>query len=205
VSSTSIAGGQIAYGADSVNIVWVSGSGTYRFSNGVQSTISLSSSVKVASDKANGNYFYAADQNNVYVSSDRGAIWPTLTSLANYGVSAVVVHSMVAGDVWISTSNGLYHSTNFGKTFTQISAVTSSYAIALGKGTGSYPNIYSFVSTTGSDTLQVSTDMGATWTVISDSGHSFGASGSDCLAASMDTAGLVFVGTNGRGIFYGLP
>jgi xyloglucan-specific exo-beta-1,4-glucanase len=51
VSSTSIAGGQVAYGADGVNIVWVSGSGTYRFSNGVQSTISLSSSAKVASDK----------------------------------------------------------------------------------------------------------------------------------------------------------
>jgi len=41
VSSTSIAAGQAAYGANSVNIVWVSGSGTYRFSNGVQSTISL--------------------------------------------------------------------------------------------------------------------------------------------------------------------
>jgi xyloglucan-specific exo-beta-1,4-glucanase len=205
VSSTSIAGGQVAYGADGVNIIWVSGSGTYRFSNGAQSTISLSSSVKIASDKVNGNYFYAADQNNVYVSSDGGATWPTSTSLANYGVNAVEVHPTVAGDVWISTSNGLYHSTNFGQTFTQISGVTGSYAIALGKGTGSYPNVYSFVSTTGSTTLQVSADMGVTWTPISDSGHGFGASGGDCLAASMDTTGLVFVGANGRGAFYGLP
>jgi hypothetical protein len=48
------------------------------------------------------------------------------------------------------------------------------------KGTGSYPNIYGFVSTTGSTTLQVSTDMGATRTVISDSGHGFGASSCNC-------------------------
>lgn len=162
VSSTSIAGGQVAYGADGVNIVWVSGSGVYRFSNRAQSTISLSSSVKVASDKVNGNYFYAADQNNVYVSSDGGATWPISTSLTNYGVNAAIVHPTVAGDVWISTSNGLYHSTNFGKTSTQISAVTSSYAIALGKGTGRYPNVYDFVSTTGSTSLQVSAGMGAT-------------------------------------------
>jgi len=204
VSSTSIAGGQVAYGADGVNIVWISGS-VYRFSNGAQSTISLTFSAKVASDKVNGNYFYAADQNNVYVSSDGGATWPVSTSLANYGVNAVVVHPKVAGDVWVSTSNGLYHSTDFGKTFSKISAVTSSYAIALGKGTGSYPGVCGFVSTTRSTTLQVSADMGATWTVISDLGHGFGASGGDCVAASWDTNGLVFVGTNGRGIFYGLP
>jgi xyloglucan-specific exo-beta-1,4-glucanase len=93
VSNTSIAGGQVAYGADAINIVWVSGSGTYRFSNGVQSSSSLSSSVKVAVDKVNGNYFYAASQNNVYVSSDGRATWPTSTSLANYGVNAVVAQS----------------------------------------------------------------------------------------------------------------
>jgi xyloglucan-specific exo-beta-1,4-glucanase len=205
VSSTSIAGGQIAYGADSVNIVWVSGSGTYRFSNGVQSTISLSSSVKIASDKGKWQLFLCCRTNNVYVSSDGGATFPTSVSLPNYGVNAVEVHPKVAGDVWVSTGNGLYHSTDFGKSFTKITAITSSYAIALGKGTGNYPNVYAFCSTGGTSTLQLSTDVGATWTPISDSGHGFGSSGSGILAASWDATGLVFVGTNGRGIFYGLP
>ena len=205
VSSTSIAGGQVAHGADAMNIVWVSGSGVYRFSNGAQSTLSLSSSVKIASDKVDGKYFYAADSNAVYVSSDGGATFPTSTSLASGGANAIVVHPTVAGDVWISANNGLYHSTDFGKTFTQLTSVSSGKAIALGKGTGSYPNIYGFVTTSSSSGLQVSADKGATWTQISDAAHGFGASGGDCLAASMDTTGLVFVGTNGRGIFYGLP
>jgi xyloglucan-specific exo-beta-1,4-glucanase len=165
----------------------------------------LISIAKVASDKVNGNYFYAADQNNVYVSNDGGATWPVSTTLANYGVNTIAVHPTVVGDIWVSTSNGLYHSTNFGKSFINIPTVTVSYAIALGKGTGSYPNVYGFVNTGGSTTLQVSADMGATWTVISDTGHGFGASSGDCVAASWDTTGLTFVGTNGRGIFYGLP
>jgi xyloglucan-specific exo-beta-1,4-glucanase len=44
VCRTSIAGGQVAYGTDGVNNVWMSGSGVYRFSSGAQSTISLTSS-----------------------------------------------------------------------------------------------------------------------------------------------------------------
>jgi xyloglucan-specific exo-beta-1,4-glucanase len=178
--------------------------GVLHFKGGVQSTLSLATGVQIASDKVSANYFYAADQNNVYVSNDGGATWIT-TALSNGGANAITVHPTVAGDVWLSTSSGLYHSTNFGETWEKNAAVTNGYAIALGKGSGSYPNIYGFIQTTGSNLLQVSTDQGATWTQISDAAHGFGASDSNCLAASIDTAGLVFVGTNGRGIFYGLP
>ncbi len=206
LQSTSTYGGKAAYGADGVNIIWVTATmGVFRFSNGVQSTVSLSSSVVIAADKVNGKYFYAADSNSVYVSSDGGVTFQVSTSLANCGAKKIAVHPSVAGDVWISTCSGLFHSTDFAKTFTKISGITTSYEIALGKGSGSYPNIYAFASTGGMATLYMSADKGATWTQISDAAHGFASAGADCLAASQDTTGLVFVGTNGRGVFYGLP
>lgn len=182
--------------------------GVIRYLNGVQSTVStLSQSVIIAADRVNASVFYAADTNHFYISTDKGATFTTASSISNSDAVKIAVHPSVAGDVWFSTSSGLYHSTNYGSTFTQISGVTTSYAIALGKGAGTYPNIYGFVTTatSGGNALQMSADQGVTWTKISDSTHGFGSSSSDCLTASQDTEGLVFVGTNGRGIFYGLP
>jgi xyloglucan-specific exo-beta-1,4-glucanase len=203
VSSNSSYGGKVAYSADGTTIVWSTAStGSYRFVNGVQSTITIPVAAPVAADKVNAKYFYAADQNSVYVSSDSGATWAT-TSLSTGGANSVKVHPTVAGDFWVAGSSGLWHSTDFGKTFTKSASVTTAYSIALGKGTGSYPNLYLFGTTSTATTLFVSSDVGATWTVISDAQHGFGAASANCLAASMDTAGLVFVGTNGRGIFYG--
>jgi xyloglucan-specific exo-beta-1,4-glucanase len=208
VSSSSINGGKIAYSADATSIVWASASGSYVFVNGVQSAIStLPTGARIAADKVNGKYFYAADTNSFYVSKDGGVTFAVSVALANNGANAIEVHPAVAGDVWLSTSSGLYHSTNFGASFTKLASVTESFAIALGKGTGSYPNIYGFVNTgsAAGNVLSVSADQGATWTQISDAAHGFGSSSANCLAASWDTVGEVFVGTNGRGIYYGLP
>ena len=41
--------------------------------------------------------------------------------------------------------------------------------------------------------------------MISDASHGFGSANSNPVAASQNQEGLVFVGTNGRGIFYGTP
>lgn len=203
LSSNSFYGGKVAYSADGTTIVWVTAStGAYRFVNGAQSTIALATGVVLAADKVNAKYFYAADQNSVYVSADGGATFTT-TSLSSGGANSLEVHPTVAGDVWLGGSSGLWHSTDFGKTWAKSGSVTTAYAIAIGKGTGSYPNVYGFVTTATASTLQFSADQGVTWTVISDAQHGFGAPSANCLAASMDTAGLVFVGTNGRGIFYG--
>lgn len=208
VSSPSIYGGKIAYSADATSIVWASASANYVFVNGVQSTISsLPTGVIIAADKVNAKYFYAADATNFYVSKDGGITFAVSLAIANTGANAIEVHPAVAGDVWFATSNGLHHSTDFGKTFQKLAVVTESFAIALGKGTGVYPNVYGFVNagTAAGNVLSVSTDQGQTWTQISDAKHGFGVGSANCLAASWDTVGEVFVGTNGRGIFYGLP
>ena len=57
----------------------------------------------------------------------------------------------------------------------------------------------------GLSTLYVSKDVGSTWTQISDAQHGFGSNAANPAAASLVTEGLVYVGTNGRGVFYGTP
>ena len=209
VSSTSLCCGKVAYSADASSILWATPAGNYVFVNGVQSGVTNlpAGSLRIASDKVNAKYFYAADQNSFYVSKDSGKTFAVSVALSNNGANAIKVHPTVAGDVWFSTSSGLYHSTDFGVTFTKIASVSQSFAIALGKGTGSYPNLYAFLTTatSGGNILAMSADQGATWTQINDAQHGFGAASANCLAASWDVVGEVFVGTNGRGIFYGLP
>lgn len=204
-SDTSIYGGVVAYSADASTIVWnTESSGALLFKNGAQSTISsLPTGALLKSDKVNASYFYAVDSNGFYVSSDGGATFVTKSTPSGYPAD-IKVHPTVAGDVWYSTSSGLFHSVDFGQTFTTISDVTSAYGIALGKGAGSYPNIYGFVTVDGVESLKLSTDEGASWTNIQDSATGFGVASANVLAASNDVAGLVFVGTNGRGIYYGL-
>lgn len=46
---------------------------------------------------------------------------------------------------------------------------------------------------------------GYTWTLISDAQNGFGTPGNDIYAADPRTYGRVYIGTNGRGIFYGSP
>lgn len=117
------------------------------------------------------------------------------------------MHPTLAGDVWVTTDKGLFHSVDTGKTFTQISGVTQGWAIALGAGatSTSYPVLYSYLQTSSGTTLQKSEDQGATWYIISDATHGFGNGGNVVLGADTAKYGRIYVGTNGRGIFYGSP
>jgi len=111
----------------------------------------------------------------------------------------------IVGDLWFGTDQGLYHITNFGLNVIQISNIQSSDAIAIGKGTIAYGNLYAFNSIGGVEALRLSSNQGKTWEVISDANHGFGSAGANALAASWETSGMVFVGTNGRGVFWGTP
>ena len=111
--------------------------------------------------------------------------------------------------MWVALNGGgLTRSTDSGSTFTKLANVTSCAAVGFGKTmTGaSYPTVFIWGAVTGSATrgLYRSTDAGASWIRINDDAHQFGGPGNaQFVVGDMNTEGLVYMSTVGRGIVYG--
>jgi xyloglucan-specific exo-beta-1,4-glucanase len=195
-------GGTIAYAADASVIVWTQPAANLLITNTTSTGIeTLPTGVAIAADKVKPNYFYAGDTSGIYVSNDGGQTFNTTAKITSFSTPRIKAHPAIAGDIWLSTDQGLFHSIDFGASFTQIPNVQTGNDIAIGKESF----VYSFNTIGNVAALRLSKDQGESWEVISDSGHGFGSQTSNYLAASMEIEGLVFVGTNGRGMFYGLP
>ncbi|RPB14592.1 glycoside hydrolase family 74 protein [Morchella conica CCBAS932] len=204
-------GGKVALSADGNTVLWRTGSGNVLVSTGANTTFSDVSSLQpssvIAADKKNDTIFYGASGSSFYISLDSGATFAvasTYTSSTSNPVK-IVANPLTSGDVWVSSDIGLFHSTDFGATFSAISTVTRGYQFALGAPptTDGYPAIYLVGTVDGSVGVFRSDDTGVTWYKINDDAHGFGSPDSVPVAADQNTYGRVYLGTNGRGIFYG--
>lgn len=210
-ASTSPAAGHAALSASATGIVWSTGSSgvvVSKNSGSFTSVTGLNQGALVASDKRNDTVFYGSNGGNILVSTNGGTSFGSGVQLgSSTTINKIFANPTVAGDVWASTNGGLFHSTNYGKTWAGIAGPTTGYGFALGKSTANtYKyNIYGFFTINGVTALFESTNTGSSWTRIDDASHGFGSASSNPVAASQDTEGLIFVGTNGRGIFYGTP
>ena len=176
----------------------------------------------LAADLGSGSstfYFYNAG--TLYRSANGGAKFSAVnTGLANQQFAGLRAMPGVSGELWLSLSwSGLYQSTNGGTTFSKINNVGDAQMIAIGvpATTGGTPAIYLYGSIFRGGTevwgIFRSTDRGANWTQIDPPGMpigNIGATGSSdnnlfLMEASRQTFGRLFVGTDGRGIFYGQP
>ncbi|RSL95736.1 Xyloglucanase [Fusarium oligoseptatum] len=174
-ASTSQSGGSIAYSADADVIIWSSGNqGVSRSQNQGSFTAvsSLPSGAVIASDKRNNKYFYGGSGSTFYVSSNQGS------SFSQGGALSSVQ----------SIRDIAVHPTTAGD-------------IALGRGSGSTWNVYAFGTGSAGAKLYGSADQGNTWSDIQGS-IMFGAIDSCRLEGSGNNAGQVYVGTNGRGVFW---
>lgn len=211
-ASTSTGPGAVALSANGDTVLLMSGTNgslVSRYTNTFSSVPTLPSGAVIASDKSNNSIFYGGYNGNFYVSTNLGVSFSESTSLGNStAVNAVRAHPTIAGDVWASTDNGLWHSTNYGSSFTQIgSGCTAGWSFGFGKASssGTYPVIYGFFTVDGVTALFKTEDAGTNWEMISDAAHGFGAASSNVVNGDLSNYGRVFVGTNGRGIFYGVP
>jgi hypothetical protein len=109
------------------------------------------------------------------------------------------------GDLWLTALNGLYHSTDTGKTFTRIDGVTELRGFGFGKAASgsSDPALYLVGVANGERGILRSDDWARTWTRINDDQHQFGLIGQ--ITGDPKLYGRVYVGTFGRGILYGDP
>ncbi|KAI1326556.1 glycoside hydrolase family 74 protein [Xylariaceae sp. FL0255] len=200
-------GGTVAISASGTTIVWSTATNGVQVSSNSASFTSVSglpATAYIASDKGNNTVFYGGFSSTFYVSTNTGSSFSAGGALTGAStVNDVIAHPKKAGEVWVSTDVGVFRSTNYGASFTKTStALTNVYAIALGLGSGSTWNVYAFGTGADGNRLYGSSDTGATWVDIQGSTQGFGAIDSCKLAGSANVANQVYVGTNGRGVFY---
>jgi len=164
----------------------------------------------LAADGKNGNVFYIFYDGYLHASADGGANWEKRNAVpiaqrGNY--MFVQAAPGIEGEVWVSLhSNGLYKTVDGGKTFQKVDAFSSSIAFSWGAPApgSNVPTAYCYGVKNGVEGMYRSTDKGKTWRQISTSWSSFPA-GVKSIAGDRQNFGRVFVGTGGRGIFYGQP
>ena len=162
----------------------------------------------LTADGAAPNVFSVFAGGQVYRSADGGASFAVSASgLPGSGTSLTGVPG-AAGRLWLAAGDGgLWRSGDGGRTFRALPAVKTALLFAAGKsapGTSAAALYVYGALTDGRRGIFRSVTDGASWDEIGDPAIPIG-DDPNVMAASGDTFGLVFVGTNGRGIYYGIP
>ena len=207
-ADTSKYGGTVAYSASGDTVLWsTAAQGVYVSKNSATfaSVSSLPAAAVIAADRSNDSYFYGGSSATFYVSSNGGTTFTAGGTLAGAtAVRDIATHPTTAGEIFVATDKGIFHSTNYGSSFTFVSvSLTNTYKVALGAGSSTAWNVYALGTGSSGPRLYGSADQGSTWTDIQGPSQGFGSLASCCLAGSGNVANQVYVGTNGRGVFYG--
>ncbi len=162
----------------------------------------------LAADGATGGVFYVLHEGTVYKSADGGASFSVATRGLPGPYQSLVTVPGKAGDLWLALGgSGLSHSTDGGRTFRFLPNVKEAALFAVGKPApgASYDTLYLYGTLAdGRSGIFRSVNRGASWENISDPKMPVG-DDPNAMTASFDTFGRVFLGTNGRGIYYGEP
>ena len=165
----------------------------------------------LVADKVDGNTFYYYNEGKVYRSTDGGASFSLVNSslpTRKWDWYSLKTVPGFKDEVWLSLDwNGLFRSTDGGKTMTKLSSVERAHLFAFGKpqAGSKTPTLYLYGRVAGmGDGIFRSIDTGETWTSIGSVQNPIGGE-PNVMEASWQQFGLVFIGTNGRGIFYGTP
>lgn len=173
----------------------------------------------IASDRVSGNLFYLykynerSNQGTFYRSTDAGATWQqTVTGLPDHWLHSVKAAPDMQGEVWLSVQGQpLSRSSNAGTSFTTLANVQKAEAFTFGKAAPGRRNptafVYGIVNhreglfRSDNATSLPGDAAKAKWVKISTPDHALG--NVTYLEGDRLVFGRVYVGTGGRGIFYG--
>jgi photosystem II stability/assembly factor-like uncharacterized protein len=216
--------GTIALSADGTAMVWTPedesyapepGTPAYSTDDGVtwQAVTGLPAGVMAVADPVNAKVFYAFDETTgtLYTSSDGGVSFTVTTTGLPEGTGAEQTNSLPqihtvfgrTGDLWLTGGDDLlYHSTDGGKTWNQVTSVTAVATLGFGKAApgASYPAIYLSGLVHGVQGIFRSTDEGKTWVKINQENYAWTG---QTITGDPHVFGRVYLGTNGRGILAG--
>jgi xyloglucan-specific exo-beta-1,4-glucanase len=180
----------------------------------------LPASVRPVADRVNPNKFYALDFSKaaLYASQDGGETFAPIESRGLPGTAQDTPRNREAmwplqatldqeGDLWyVSRTTGLFHSADGGAAFSKLENAPLTIALAFGKAPPgkTYPALFCLGTQNNLKAVWRSDDMGETWLRINDDQRQWGTRFRS-IAADPRIFGRVYVGTDGRGIFYGTP
>lgn len=174
-------------------------------------------------DRIDGTKFYYLTDNQLWVATWNGSIigpdytWALVNN--NTGVRSshqyygIMTSPLNTGHVWVYTNGGgskLGKSFDGGTTLTSISGFGKVVCAALGKGpqSGASYSVYAFGSRGGVFGVYQSLDYGSTWDLLNlgtwnGFSDSFSpANDPNCMGASLQVFGDVFIGSGGSGVYY---
>ncbi len=172
----------------------------------------------IASDRVDGNLFYLykynerPNQGMVYRSSNGGATWSrTVTGLPDHWLHTIKAVPGMRGHVWLSVKgHPLYRSSDAGISFTPLANVQAAHEFSFGKPAPGqkYPTLFVYGTVNHRKGLFRSDNAtnlagnaeGAKWVKIANELGNV-----TFLEGDRRTFGMIYVGTGGRGIFYGQP
>lgn len=177
----------------------------------------------IASDRMDGARFYLCTPGGFWRSEDRGANWTRVNAdglpYSRYAFCTVAALPGVAGEVWVSLrgpvgqpldgpsnwGEGLYRSRDGGQTFARVESVLRIINFGFGKGVPgrTEPSLYVHANVEGTVGLFRSDDLGSSWVRINDDAHALAQA--RYIAGDMQQHGRVYLGTGGRGVYYGEP
>jgi hypothetical protein len=219
--------GSVAISSDGATVLWRPRGGAVSFSRdrGKTWTISLGlppapekqgwapTGVRIASDRVNPKKFYALDPaaGVAYRSDDGGATFVAtqrgFPQPPDYKMGSVAIQGVPdrEGEVWLTSSVGLHRSRDGGATFETIAGVGDVQSVGFGKPAPgrSYPTLFVIATISGIDGFFRSDDEGKSFVRINDDRHQFG--GGLIVVGDPRVSGRVYLGTHGRGIWYGEP
>jgi hypothetical protein len=206
----------IAVSADGATVIWAPGDSVPAYFGGAGAWTSSQGApvgVRLVSDRVNPKKFYGYDPGSgtVFVSVDGGVTFTAGATglpqdIGSPGWSSEAHPKAVfgiEGDLWLPTSSGLYHSTNSGVSFTQISSIGSAPVVGFGMPApgAAYLAIYVVGTVSGVYGIFRSIDEGNSWTRINDDAHQYGQL--EAISGDPQIYGRVYLGASGRGILYG--
>ncbi|MGA5768126.1 cellulose binding domain-containing protein [Streptomyces pseudogriseolus] len=210
-------GGTVAASADGGRFVWSpEGAGVHRTGDSGASWSAaqgIPAGAIVESDREDPDTFYGFKTGRFYVSRDGGATFEASPATGLPAGDSVRFKALPgrAGEIWLAGGAadgpyGLWHSTDFGQTFTEVAGVDEADTVGFGKAApgASYPTLFTSARIDGVRGIYRSTDAGASWVRVNDDAHQWGWTGA-AVTGDPRVFGRVYVATNGRGVVYGDP
>jgi hypothetical protein len=210
--------GAITLSADGKVIVWTPLGGRPYLTRDIGSNwlacAGLPTGLRVAADAVDPQLFYAINpRSGEFCVSTNGAASFTVAATVlepqtgdGYSLrgASVMPTPGLAGDVWIaSQAQGLFHTTNCGASFAQLSSVQAADSLGLGRAAPgkAYPALFLAGKLGDAQALFRSDDAGENWTRINDSQHQYG--WISHVTGDPRVYGRVYFATPGRGVIYG--